>query len=271
VTKTTLLLCLWGHLALASASTTLGDAPVLEQRVRLRPAAAPRAARRPCLICATSDSARTRPSRVSPFLLAFHVVFKLDAYLYASGLPPPQTPLSRALQLSLIAPSAGTHVSSREPRDLESLSVYVLELGDYELAATARQQSRGGFWGKLEVGERIYAEASGFLTRRGSNATGADWFATHLLEVRSNGFPLWGIDPPVFFGLLSLENALARDHSSFTRFAAMPGLGLGLRWKTAAGVLTATTGVNAGLWFVLKGGATAPAFALNLQSVQLEL
>jgi hypothetical protein len=261
------LLCLLGRLALPSNAAPVADVPARDGRAALKWSSG-RASRAPCLICATSDKARQRPVKLGPFLTAFHLVFLLENYLDASGLGSPGSPLP--LRLSLVAPHAPNLVPSREAQDTESLSLYVLELSDEGVVATARQQGRGGFWGQLEVGERILAEVNGFLTRRGGS--GAFWFATHAIAVRSNTLQLGGEGAPALFGFLSFENALARGPESFDRLAALPGLGVGARWRVASlGTLTATSGINAGAWFDLKGRGATPAISVGLGTLQLVL
>jgi hypothetical protein len=266
-----LILCLGGSLTLAGPATRVADLPVRDAPVSSRYWTNVGLPRPPCLICATLDTPRIRPVRPGRLLTAFHLLFMIEQSLYAAGLPPPDDGLE--LRLSLVAPRSPAMIPSREWQDSEALSLYVLELTDEKVVATARQQGRGGFWGKLEVSERVHAEVNGFLTGQGSNADGAYWLATHALEVRSNHARVRGMKRTEAFGFVSLENGLARENNSFDRFAAMPGLGAGLRWTAPklGLTMTTTTGVNAGAWFHLKGSSATPAYAFRIATVEFEL
>jgi hypothetical protein len=84
------------------------------------------------------------------------------------------------VRLSWIAHTTPARVPSRKPQDVESLSIYILELDDFEIAAAARRQGRGGFWAELRVGDRIRAQANALATGRGSNPTGTFWLMNAL-------------------------------------------------------------------------------------------
>lgn len=223
-----------------------------------------------CLACflPTSPPAGNEPwGQATHFLLLADLALRLDGYLCSPGRVPSPRAEAGPLRLLLLSPASPSSFLTREPQELDSLSVHVLEVRELRVVATARQQGRGGLWAELVAGDAIMARATGFLTSRGTNTNGATWFATHLLEVRSarEHFPTGA---PALFAFVSQENGLTRDAREFLAASMLPGLGLGLQWQTQGGLaLTLTTGANAGPWIDLKSGAASPGFSVNFQSV----
>lgn len=248
------------------------DAPTIA-RDQLLTRVAPRALAHHCLSCFLRHGADHGPRlsvRQTPFLVVFDLVLRIDAHLEAPGRAPPAPADSGALRLSLLPPASPFSFQNREPQDVESLAVYVLELGELGVVATARQQGRGGLWAELVVGELFSARAVGVVPRRGANATGADWFATHFAQLEIVRAPLRLPGDPVLFAFLSLEDGLTRDARAFQTLSVHPGLGFGVSWRAEKRItMNVSTGLNAGPWFNLHSGESFPGYSVGLQHLNV--
>lgn len=254
----------------AGASSGAEDAPVR----RVDPEILPRAPRERCVTCGDLDLFRRRTERWTardPLVTVFNLLFRLDEYLYAPGTTPRSRGLTSALRLSWIAHNTPAWVPSREQQDVESLSIYILELPDFEIVAAARQQGRGGFWAELLAGDRIRGQANALVTGRGSNPAGTFWLVTHALQLRAAGARLRVAGAPVLFALVSLEDDLTQNARAFDRISVLPGVGLGARWLAGPLTLTLSSGLNAGVWVSLTTGDTRPGFSVSLLSLDLQL
>jgi hypothetical protein len=250
------------------------DAPT-RTSARLLRGVAVRAPPRGCPGCflreRSSQGARLSIKR-TPALVVLNLVLKIDEHLYAPGQAPSALAASGVLRLSLLPPASPLSFHNRQPQEVESLAAYVLELGELGIVATARQQGRGGLWAELEAGEYLSARAVGFLTQRGSNATGAFWFGSHQAQLKVAALSLPARGDPVLFAFLSLQNDLTRDTGAFQGVSALPGLGLGVSSRIERLLsLTARIGFNVGAWLDLRTSESRPGYALSLFDLRAQL
>jgi hypothetical protein len=240
---------------------SVSDAPVVERLHLLTPREA-----RGCLACAFgwSEEGGLRLSvRTTPFLVILDLLLRIDAYLFGPGHLPSRQALTGPLRFSVVALASPL---SREPREAESLSAYVLEVRELSIVAAARQQGQAGLWAELRLADNAVAHGAGYPI---GGATTLGWFGSHLLEVRSPRAHIPSTDLSVFI-FASLENGLVRDDRAFRRASALPGIGIGMLWKNPRyGALTLTSGANAGPWLDLQTGVASPGYSLNLESLSL--
>ncbi len=266
--------CVLASPALAAGPLRRGaDAPTLA-RAEFLTRIAPRAPAHECLSCFLregADGGARLSIKRTPFLVQFNLVLKIDEHLAAPGRTPSATAASGVLRLSLLPPASPFTFQNREPQDVESLAVYVLELGELGVVATARQQGRGGLWAELVAGERVSARAVGFLTQRGSNATGAYWFGSHFAQLKVGQVQLRLGGDPVLFAFLSLEDDLTRGELAFESLSVLPGLGFGVSWHPEKWITaTVSTGFNVGPWFDLHSGSSVPGYSVGLQYLNVQ-
>lgn len=270
------LLALWALASPAQAREVLGatsDAPTIARQQRLTLGSLAPPGQDHCLAC----SLRAGPlegdapgSRAAPSLAAFDLALRLDQHPFPSGRERSPAPAA-GLRLSLVPPASPSPFTSLASQGLDSLSLYVLEVPELSVVASARQQGRGGLWAELAAGAAIVAHLTGLESSTGFNATPAGWFGTHLVEVRSARahFPR---GPPAVFAFVSQENGLTRNAREFQAISLRPGGGLGLQWKTPRGIaLTLTSGANAGPLIDLRSGAASPGFSLNFHTLSAQL